>query len=422
MKNQRVYQDNGMEATTVGLAVTAEQGGSLMDQMLAELFRLQPKGASVAKGIVPYGIFKTNGTDPQSAGVVASTGAADGTIAIYPFRAIVAPFAGSDGQELAWTRHRTVTVVSNNGTALQNIIGLSPTDGTHRRCDLIYCKITLAGEQTSESRYLRDPITGVVSITPLLIQLSDTFELNVVEGAPTTGTNPARPSLPADTATEIYIPLAYVFLPLSFGATVVNNARIHEVAPVLPMSRATGVSTMCPASALYNKDGDWLTQIDFNTTTRPAAYLPPTMTGAETRIVAFDWILGHTAPALNGNRIVDDSVDWRNRVFRWTATADNLGSFAWAGGKVPQAGDTSTTVETGIGQSFTDDGTVSISQAGGVVAKNIGGGVLSGVIDHPISLFVDLSTGALKCKVPSSSPDAVVFVWVEASGQFANAS
>lgn len=421
MRKQRVFAPNGREVTTDDLSTVGELAGSVSDQFVSELFRLQSNQGTVARAVIPYGTFKTDGTNPQSAGIVTTSGAADNTLFIYPFRAIIGILGVSSGPELAWTQQRTRPVVFESGSTLQTGVTLDPT-ASKKRIDLVYCKITILGTQTSDTRYVRDPTTGVVSVQSLIIELSDAFTVGVVKGAETSGT-PSRPAIPADTATDFYIPLAYVYLPTTFVAsTQIDNHWIHEVVPVIPLARTTSAMTMRPANVQYTTSGALITNQPFDNgggDERPQAYMPPTMTGGETIMLALDFDAGTPYPPLNAITVVDDSVDWRNRVFRWqSAEKHNIGVtvFAWGSGNCPGVG---SFLENGVGQSFFDDGTAFMSTAGGVIAAlgTLGGSPMASTV----YLFVDLSTGALKAKVSNVSPAARVFVWIDASGQYANA-
>jgi hypothetical protein len=243
----------------------------------------------------------------------------------------------------------------------------------------------------------------------------------VTEGVPFAGTTPARPALPADSGTDFYIPLAYVFIPSSFGATTVANKWIQEVAPVIPIARATGATSIRPATWQNTAGSPILSVDDFNTATgghRGIGYLPSTFVGGEQLIITCSWNTTGplNIPALNGVRIVDTSVDWRRRLFKvMLMTSAAASALPWDGGGPISGG----AFDIGYGQSFRDDGTGGIGTAGGLVAKQIGG---VGQLDHAIDLLVDLSTGNLKMKVPAASPNRDVIIWLEATGQYANSS
>lgn len=429
MRKQRIFNTNGQEVTIGDLNQMASNDGAVMDFAVSEFFRLQVLNAgSVGKAVIPFGMFKTNGVDPQGAGIVTTNGTTDRLIRIYPFRAAVSVIDVSAAPTSGWENTRTVdvTVPDANAGFLYSLLQLGTTDGTHSRCDLVWVKVSI-GTATSEIRFKRDPGTGVVSAPSTAIEVNDTYTLGVTPGALTTGTTPARPALPADTATDFYIPLAYVFIPPSFSATAVNDIWIQEVAPVIPLSRTTGAATCRIATWQNTAASPILSVDDFNTGTgghRALGYLPTTMVGNEQLILAASWdtSAGFQMPALTVSAttyVVDNSVDWRKRLFKWTATTKHDNSvvdFAWANGNCPsaQAGD----FAFGMGQSFFNDcGFLSIT--GGLVAQ-----IATTSMPNTVYLFVDLSTGALKMRVPGSanSPNARLIVWLEASGQFANVS
>lgn len=421
MKSQRLFAD-GQEVTSSDLGIMANLDASSMDYAVSEFFRLQMRvGAGAApKGIIPFSTFKSDGTNPQTAGIVTSSGSANATVFIYPFRAFVAVIPFDAAPEAAWENTRTVDVVPPSGSLLQNGFSLDATDGTHSRCDLIYAKITIGAVSDTDTRFVRDPITGVISAPALTTEISDTYTLGVKKGTPFVGTTPARPTIDPDTSTDFFIPLAYIFLPIGFSAgSTVDNKSIHEVAPCVPLSRATGAISIRPANWHNKTPGSPLLAVDDFAATghRAVAYAPSTWVGGEQLIVAASWNTTGPVniPALNTTHIVDDSCDWRRRLFKWFATSSTAASaLPWDNGG-PRAGNA---METGYGQSFSDDGTGAFGVAGGIVAINLGTTILANVIQ----IYVDLSTGALKMKTPAASPNKDLVVWIEATGQFANSS
>jgi hypothetical protein len=146
------------------------------------------------------------------------------------------------------------------------------------------------------------------------------------------------------------------------------------------------------------------------------------MVGAEQLIVAASWDVTSSfeMPDLSASattHIVDDSVDWRDRIFKWIATTKHdagVVDLAWSNGNMPDAANADFAF--GIGQSFRNDcGFLSLT--GGLVAQ-----IFTTSMPNTVYLFVDLSTGELKMRVPGSanSPNARLMVWVDATGQFAN--
>lgn len=424
MKQQRIFNANGVEVTTADLNQIGFEAGTALDNAVSEFFRLQMRvGAGAAqKGVVPFSTFKSDGTNPQTAGIVTSSGNADRTIYIYPFLAAVAATAEDTAPTTAWENTRTVEVVPSDSNAgiLPSILQLATTDGTHSRCDLVWVKVSISSTTQSNVRFVRDPTTGVVSSPTEIVEISDTYSLGVTPGTTTTTTSPARPTIPADTASDFYIPLAYIFIPPSFGATAVNNKWIQEVAPALPISRATGSVSMRPASWHHDETGPLLTQDDFNTGGgghRAIGYAPSSWVGGEKLIVAASWNATGPVniPQTNvTNHVIDNSCDWRRRIFFWQAAAGTATSaLPWDNG-TPRASGTSS----GFGQSFVDDGTGLISIAGGVVAHAVNPGSLSSAID----IYVNLSDGTLRMNVPATNPNGNLIVRIEASGQLANSS
>jgi hypothetical protein len=136
--------------------------------------------------------------------------------------------------------------------------------------------------------------------------------------------------------------------------------------------------------------------------------------------------------------VIDDSCDWRFRLFNWDAqvtkgsgqsgTGDQ---FAWFPSTRPfpacnQAmgynaiGSIVGQRASGFGQSFAGDGGASNKA---VVAYLAAGGNISVppmIASTAVTLYVDLDDGKLKLSI-TGAPEAAFFLWIDASGQFSNA-
>jgi len=331
MKQYRPQALNGQEMTKDDRNITAALAATSMDQAISEFFRLPLNDSNAKKGVIPYGMLEPNANEPQSAGIVASSGATDRTVYIYPFRALVAVLEhATSSPEATWTGTRSVAVVPStpSGSTLQFSIVLDAT-AADKRCDLVYCKITVNAATVTETRYVRDPTTGVISTQTIPVEGSDLFELLVLKGTGSGSNTPPRPTLPSDDAPNgvFYIPLAFVFLTTTFtGAATVLTGMIQEVAPVIPIARATGAMTMRVPDGAYETGGYVLGTRDFDVTLpRPYAYVPPTFGGGETLMIFCSWNgSGDLIPPVSAISIIDRTCDWRRRIFRWTASAKSI--------------------------------------------------------------------------------------------------
>jgi hypothetical protein len=162
--------------------------------------------------------------------------------------------------------------------------------------------------------------------------------------------------------------------------------------------------------------------------------MPPTMSGCEGRLIAIDVQAAASANwSHQSGGLVDDSRDWRNRVFRWLAIVNPNAQaiFPWdhsgnpparaigATGAAPQGG----WMAFGFGQSFVPDGQtlcVPPLSLNAPVAAQVTPGNASLPQSTYVALAVDPASGALKVFV-SGVPGVRVFFWLEASGQFPNA-
>lgn len=430
MEPRRNLAEPGQELSLEDADAMSLSGASADDRVFAELLRLTPYAGTIARAILPFGSIGSDGTDPSHAGIVKASGSSDAKIRVYPFRAIVGPI-GAGGDPLnSYRKIHSVVVAADSGANLFSELTLEPTVANNR-WDLIWVKVSLNAVESTASRYVRDQTTEVVTLETLDVIIKDAYTLGVTKG--TEATLPIYPTTPSDSGSDYYIPLAFVLLAHPFtGASPVIKYRIHEVAPVVSISRAMGAATLQPGKAQWDPNGALLTATTFLTSAyRPDVYLPPTMTGRESRIFAFNWEVTNKSPAINNIHLLDDSIDWRYRIFEWRAQVNhNAGSenFQWAvsgAGRVPTAlGSLAGSPNNGwgFGQSFRDDGTAAFTPdvPGGVVAYL--DTTTFPLLAIPVVLFVDMATGALKLSIQGASPNAVVLVVIDASGPFSAAA
>jgi hypothetical protein len=439
MEFNRAFGTNGRELGVADWNVAATYLSVAVDYLIAELFRPAPFNASGSgpfKGVVPYGFYGSNGVDPQNAGIVRPTGLSSPTLEVYPFRAIIGSLFGppSAAPSDAWRGIRSVMCANHvPGLGLDTIafpVDIAATVANNR-IDLVYAQVSLSTTTSSETRYERDPSTGVVTHPTVTTQLDDTFNILVQTGVE--GASPALPSLPADGGDSYYIPLAYVHLVHPFFGTMSSGSTILEVAPVIPIARGNGVASLQPGNKQYDPAGAMLTATPF-ALTRPETYIPPTMFGSESRVFAFRWDSTPKSPAVNTTVTIDDTVDWRKRLFKWHVYgAHNAGAakMAWAilatgsttniPSSIPPGG-IGVNYQIGMGQSFATD-LAGIGLGTGCGACVFGSGASNALtaVSTPVIIWVDTTDGFLKLTT-GGDPGANVFVWLEASGPFPNSA
>jgi hypothetical protein len=202
------------------------------------------------------------------------------------------------------------------------------------------------------------------------------------------------------------------------------------------LARSTGASTVVPANQQHRENGTVLSNANFawspNRGERPGPFLPPTMAGGESVLVAMDYNDANSARWSHPDRsIVDDSRDWRNRIFRGSAYAFNGSAinFAWdprgsiGSSPVPSASvgiaQFAQRVFSGFGQSFSQEG-------GALPTPNKGVAFYLDPARLPVmfqgsslALYVD-SQGVLRVQVSNQSPSCRIFLWLDASAPFWN--
>lgn len=417
---KRTLSTDGQEVTQDDINHNADNAALATDRTLAELFRPAPNdaggGAQTTKGIIPFGFYGSPATGADY-GIVAPTGSADGSVLIPPFRALIGSISAST-PDVNWRSARSAVFTGSDGTKKTFARQLISSTSGNNRWDLIWAKLKLDFNNLSELRYLRDATTGDVSSFTPVVEKADTVTIGVTQGSE--AATPTRPALPSDSGADHYIPLAYVLVVHPHtGTTTVLPGQIQEVAPVIPLSRVTGARTLQPANSQYLTTGTVIANGgDFASGSRPGAFLPSTMVGGEGRLFAFDWDATNKTHPLSAKTLIDDTVDWRRRIFRGEFWSDNGSAgdkFAWGGGNVPGATIIDANHKLVSGQSFFDDGTVITGgTAGGVVA------VMSSLaLSFTVYVLVDLTDGKLYCVV-GGDPSARVFLWLDATGPFSN--
>jgi hypothetical protein len=143
---------------------------------------------------------------------------------------------------------------------------------------------------------------------------------------------------------------------------------------------------------------------------RPKSYLPPTMAGTVKRILPLSFYSGDPSVPLGATTVVDDSIDWRKRIFKtiWASDTATANAFDWVadGGDFPVGGNV---CEALISSSFRTNIDSIIAQPSGLAAGS------------NVYLEVNKDTGVLQVQVGATNPEHAIIFWIEASGQFENA-
>jgi hypothetical protein len=291
-------------------------------------------------------------------------------------------------------------------------IDLDSDTGGGARFDLIYAKVTV-DQASGVSRKVKDPATLVVSTQTVDSRVNTTVEVLELKGTEGAAT---KPTLPSDAGNVYYFGLAYVRVPAGFvsGATAITGPDVWEWVECAAM----GMADACrPAGGNNSPSGAVETRTPWTIAgVRPAAHLPSTMTGKEELLIAID--LASTPKSHNDGDILDQSRDWRGRIFKWSAYARSTSArFPWegtAGNLVPKANvNWGTYYGSGMGQSIDIDGVVAGDWAifrddGTLLTDNAG----------TITISVD-SVGRLILNY-TGTPGVKLFIWIEASAQYAN--
>jgi hypothetical protein len=415
---------NGQEVEQSDINALSDAGGLADDHVLAEVLRLAPfSGNGVSKAILPFG----------TAATVAPAGAT-GTVTVSPFRAVVGTrdTVANIGALKNWNDLRSAIFTGPNALALSQAIQANTT--AQPRWDLLYAQLQVDVPGAQVSRYRKDPATEQVSVVQVAKSLVQSISVGVTQG---TSGGP-KPTLPPDGGGTFFFPLANVRVPANFSAlSTVASTDIEDLAPYVPLALTTGASILVPANHQYKEGGTVLSSAGFawgSGGARPGPVIPPTMSGCEGRLIAIDVQAAASASWSHQNgSVVDDSRDWRNRIFRWFAIVNPSAQalFPWdhgnavparvvaATGATPQGG----WMAFGFGQSFVPDGQVMCSPPLSVnfpVAAQVNALNATLVAGAYVALAVDPSSGALKVYV-NGVPGVRAFFWLEASGQFPNA-
>lgn len=403
------------------------------DRVLWELVRMLPRGGSVDRAVMPTG-FRTKNALPGLAtdAFIQPSPGPHRTIRVLPFRAIVGPIAVGVNLE-ALRGIRSGYSIGQLDELYTSIVLTANADVSHARWTLIYAVVRPDLIAAPVDRFVKDADSDVVEALPITVAASTTVTLGTLDGA--ASATPAKPAAPADGFGAYYIPLAYVWVPASFDAAEFPAGYIHECAPVATIHSALGVANLQPANQQHKIGGVVdAAESPFTTTQRPAAYLPPTMTGVEERLIALELKSSH--PSHFDGAVVDDSVDWRYRVFQWTSAVGALASgnlstaspHGIAPDCVPSAWGSPFSA---FGQSLWDDTpqladgligadpTITVSDGQGI-AVQLRTAAAIGPDGSCVALYVRETDGALVVRYNAAITNGSIFIWLRATGQYGN--
>ncbi len=496
-----IYQHeyDGQEVEEEDINLLGTNSGLADDRVLAELLRLQPfDGTSTAKAILPYALRAGDSA------TVIPNGATGAVRVLPFRAIVGSRTALATDPVANWRDIRSAVFAQKSSSGARGaVVSFAPNTTGVTRWDLVYAAFTPDANGAQVTRYVRDPVTGAITAPSVVTTLVQQVAILVAQGprpilipipiitpvttlaatapataataspTPTAATSPATapaaspsstaaaststpalPAVPGDGGGTFYIPLAYVAIPAGFSATsTVLPGSIFSVAPVISLARVSGTFSVQPANQQFVANGSAITAAQLATWaggTRPGFYMPPDMVGGESRMVAIDFTVpgyshggGFAQPNVNNSAslaVVDDTRDWRGRVFRWMAfargpnTVGNPG-FAWqlpvpaSWSLVPNAFSSGIAQDLlfGFGQSFQSD--ASTAGVNGGMAVRItplsGAGSLAAV-NVIFGLMVDLTDGKLKIYLQqnptnlTATPNFVIFIWLDASAPFTN--
>jgi hypothetical protein len=418
-EDQYQHTVDGQEVDEADLNLLA-QGARSVDRLLAEILRLSPYLGTVSRAIVPTGAGPYLGT-------IRSSGTTDGSVRAYPFRAVIGsrtPVSATPGSALdAWRDIRSsVYAVSDDASTLGHRVAFAANPTGNARWDGIYATFTVDAPGGIVNRYVKPAVASAPVVTSIATRIVQSVVIATVLGTPSA--TPALPAVPADPGGGVYnIPIAYVRIPAGFTtSSAILATDIYDVAPVVPIARALGARSIVPASSNSVLSAAAVAAWA-NTGTRTNHCIPSTLVGSEAIQFGLDvssstssnW--SHAAT----NALVDNSRDWRKRAFKWSAQFIGSGGggalFAWNGGSSAPIGSVTFSVAHGFGQSHVIDGGGTAS----LVARLTPGLLSDMAVTTQIDIFVDQATGQMFCTT-SGIPKGLLYIWIEASAPFANAS
>jgi hypothetical protein len=423
---------NGQEVQTADLNLIAEAAAHGSDWLFAELLRPStPSGSTPYKYIIPAGSrreipFGGGAGDVNRRPLIGVSGSANAKIRIAPFTAIVAsnvPVATNVKKAI-----RNIRTVGHYGddTANTPYTDLQLSVTTDYRWDLIYAKVDIDVSDGLVARFVKSG-AGAATSTNLAVTKQTLLTLGVVAGVE--GGTPTRPVLPSDSATTFYFALGYIYRNASETLTTLLAAlNIHESFDSITMSPAVGGSDVRPANGTHRVAGSTIVnELWGASNSRPKTHMPASMVGKVERLIPIH------------NTLLDNSIDWRRRVFKttvngtmgasindgfpWTVAPPNSNVATWgsANGRVVGGGGGATDLV--VANSFLEDmnaiaggaifGSVIVYLEAALLIPNLSVGA-------KLVVYVDATSGDLLCWRNNADANRYIMLWLEASAPYPN--
>lgn len=307
---------NGQEFQIADANLIGQEAALAEDRVLAELLRLPPNiGGAVKKAVLPFAHLAS------IVAMIAPNGAT-GQVTVSPFLAIVGSRTNASSDAIAALRDQRSQTYVGSATSLTGTASFGANSSGQPRWDLLCAVVAVDANGPSVIRYIKDPTTKVVTGTSIVTTLVTSVTLQVVPG--TAAASPDPPATPSDGGGNYYIPLALVRIPNGFnGSSTVLKSDIATIAPIVPISRASGVATMQPADQQFTIGGSAITAARVEAwgaaaPVKPGYFVPAVMVGAESVFVDVDLTSASSANWSHASgAVIDASRDWSNRWFEW---------------------------------------------------------------------------------------------------------
>lgn len=416
------------------------------DRVLAELLRLAPyDGTNVARTILPFDQGGLLGSAYPGATVVPS-GSANGSVVINPFRAVVGsrntpgaapspnPAINYQSNALAnWRDVRSGIFIGSTSTLTASLQFAANSSG-QPRWDLVYAVMSVDANGPTASRRQKAASNGSVSVASVAQWLTSPVTVGIVQGTP--GATPTPPAIPTDSGTNYNFPLAYVRIVNGFTSAYTLSSRdIRSFATSTSRFRKPHGPVIEPATGNNDLQGTYATNFGWAAASagvRPGPFMPPDWIGnGKSVLVAIDQ--NNASGSHADQAIVDNSIDWRNRIIRCDLQLSNY-NFAWdqanastaflpgsAGGGLGGIQYSKAGVGGGaagfMSQSFQSDALYFANTATVVNCNSVTSQLTSGQI---MALYVNLSDGTLRYHTAGGALGTRMFAWLMASPQFPN--
>ena len=416
------------------------------DRVFAELLRMPGfDGTNTYATILPYApnTVVPIGLKP---GTVQPSGHADGSVAIYPFRAVVGSrtAVGTIPKQNWWDIR---SAVWTSATGASGSVVISPNPAGQPRWDFICATLTIDAPSGNQVRRIKNASSGAIAAALESTVLQTLAGVTTVTGAPSS--TPAIPATPVNAALPgggmiYYVPIAAVRVPSGFTSTsTVLSGDVRDLVPIAPgQSPTMGTGRMWPATGNNDIGGVYATDPAgpgfWNPATggqRPGVFAPPSWVGKEERIALVDVVTAAHPSHANG-AVIDSSIDWRNRIVRVMSVSTSSG-----GGQKFACDATGSTSRTPLaqqgqftgagfglgitlgsdiqcGNSFVADASL---VAGGSTVWSYQGSSTNGINNGAVvGLYVSQSDGLLRWYNNATASNSRWFLWIEATAQFPN--